>query len=609
MLIVFAVLLGSSSRDEVMQHWGKRRCDIDVLLASAMFKPEGDMRSTSQFASDNFNFCVGELVTKQLTTLYAPLFSTLQSQMGAADVFSEIMGTLRLQMKSIFTPFTGMMGSNWVKFKQIGSLFSRIFQQLYMAMKRAAGMGVAAMYVGISLFVGMLNAIDFTINVIIIILYIIFALAILYYAPVIPAIFFIILATVGIEIAFPGRLGGKGFCFSADTPVILRDGTTKPISKIKIGDVLEGGGVVEKVQIIEDSEEDLYILDGITVTGTHRVWHQQEDKYIDVKTHPEATLSDKKLAKLWDLSTSSKIIPVKGLTATIKFSDWEDLPQHWCFVPETPIVLYSGEILPICKIQLGDILRDGSVVEAVLELPGDDQSLYEFFGIHVSGLHRVWSYSHDKYIHIKDHNLATKTTLTAPVLWSLITSKRTIIASGTHGPIRFADWEELPNTDECAKGWDYIVRSQINDTHIQHSPIPMIAPCLDGNAWVLRFTDANVSEYVVLSSILAGDVILDGYTSTRVIGLCRRRVEGGLFKCGIRSTDGLWVESSDGEWVHPAGTLDDLAWNGVQLITESGSFTVHSEDKEDHFTVRDFTEVGVSRLSTTYRMEDEMFPG
>ena len=543
MLIIFAVLLGSSSREEVIQHWGKRRCDIDVLLASAIFKPDDDMRSSSAFASDNFNFCVGELVTKQLTTLYAPLFSTLQSQMGAADIFSEIMGTLRLQMKSIFTPFTGMMGSNWVKFKQIGSLFSRIFQQLYMAMKRAAGMGVAAMYVGISLFVGMLNAIDFTINVIIIILYIIFALAILYYAPVIPAIFFIILATVGIEIAFPGRLGGKGFCFSPDTPVLLSDSTTKPISEIKKGDVLKGGGVVDKVQIIEDSDEDLYTLDGIIVTGTHRVWYEQEDRYIDVKTHPEAILSKKKLATLWDLATSNNIIPVKGLTTTIQFSDWEDLPQHWCFVPGTPIVLYSGELVPICQIQLGDTLRDGSIVEAVLELPGNGQLLYEFFGVHVSGLHRVWSYSHDKYIYIKDHNLATKTSMTVPVLWSLITSKRTIIANGTHGSIRFADWEELPNTYESAKGWDYIVRSQINPTHIQYSPIPTLAPCLDGSLWILRWSKPGMTEYVPLSSIVSGDVILDGSSVTRVIGLCRRRIQGGLFMRGIRTTDGLWIYS------------------------------------------------------------------
>ena len=606
MLIIFAVLLGSSSRAEVIEHWGKRRCDIDVLLASAMFKPDDDMRSASAFAADNFNFCVGELVTKQLTTLYAPLFGTLQSQMGAADVFSEIMGTLRLQMKSIFTPFTGMMGSNWVKFKQIGSLFSRIFQQLYMAMKRAAGMGVAAMYVGISLFIGMLNAIDFTLNVIIIILYIIFALAILYYAPVIPAIFFIILATVGIEIAFPGRLGGKGFCFSGDTPILLSDSTSKPISEIKKGDTLEGGGVVETVQIVKDSEEDLYVLDGITVTGTHRVWYDVKQEYIDVNKHPDATLTDKKIKALWDLSTSNRIIPVKGLTATIKFSDWEDLPQHWCFVPKTPIVLYSGEITPISNVRLGDILRDGSIVEAVLQLPGENECLYEFFGIHVSGQHRVWSYKYNKFICIKDHHLANKTTLSVPVLWSLITTKRTIIVKGTHGSIRFADWEELPNTKECAKGWDYIVRSQINDTHIQVSPIPQFAPCLDETALILRY-EADITELVPLSSIKIGDRVSDIRGATKVIGFCKRRVQGGLHMHGIRLTDGVWIGGSD--WHHPSGETDDLEWDGVQLVTESGTFTVHNQHGEQRLNVRDFTEVGVSRLSATYRMEDQMFPG
>jgi hypothetical protein len=609
MMVIFAILLGSSSRDEVMQHWGKRRCDIDVLLASAMFKPDDDTRTSSAFASDNFNFCVGELVTKQLTTLYAPLFGSLQAQMGSADVFSEIMGTLREQMKNIFTPFTGLMGSNWVKFKQIGSLFSRIFQQLYMAMKKAAGIAVAAMYVGISLLIGMLNAIDFTLNVIIIILYIIFALAILYYAPVIPAIFFIILATVGIELAFPGRLGGKGFCFAPDTPIVMSDSTVKPINTIKKGDILKDGGVVETVQIVKDSQEDLYLLDGILVTGTHRVWYEEKQEFINVSEHPEATLTDKKLVELWDLSTTTNKIPVKGLSRTITFSDWEDLPQHWCFVPETPIVVYSGEVKPISSIGLGEILRDGSIVEAVLQFPGEKEMLYDFFGVKVSGLHKVWSYKQDKYISIKDHHLATKTTLTVPVLWSLITSKRSIIAKGTNGLIRFADWEELPAS--TAEGWDYIVRSQINTVHLQKAPVPRVPPCLDEGAWVLRYREDDKAEYILLGSVQAGDVILDSFSTgkrAKVIGLCKRRVEGGFSVAGLRMTDGIWIRG-DFEWVHPTGILDTKEWDGVQLVTDSGSFTIHGVDKEDQYTVRDFTEVGISRLSATYLIEEQMFPG
>jgi len=608
-MIIFAILLGSSSRDEVMQHWGKRRCDIDVLLASAIFKPDDDTRTSSAFASDNFNFCVGELVTKQLTTLYAPLFGSLQAQMGSADVFSEIMGTLREQMKNIFTPFTGLMGSNWVKFKQIGSLFSRIFQQIYMAMKKASGIAVAAMYVGISLLIGMLNAIDFTLNVIIIILYIIFALAILYYAPVIPAIFFIILATVGIELAFPGRLGGKGFCFAPDTPIVMNDSTVKPINTVKKGDILKDGGVVETVQIVKDSEEDMYLLDGILVTGTHRVWYEEKQEFINVSEHPEATLTDKKLVELWDLSTTTNKIPVKGLSRTITFSDWEDLPQHWCFVPETPIVVYSGEVKPISSIGLGEILRDGSIVEAVLQFPGEKEILYDFFGVKVSGLHKVWSYKQDKYIPIKDHHLATKTTFTVPVLWSLITSKRSIIAKGTNGPIRFADWEELPVS--TAEGWDYIVRSQINTVRLQKAPVPRVPPCLDEGARVLRYREYDMAEYVPLGSVKAGDSIFDSFSiekRAKVIGLCKRRVEGGFSVAGVRITDGVWIRG-DFEWVHPTGVLDSKEWDGVQLVTDSGSFTIHGLDREDQFTVRDFTEVGISRLSATYLIEEQMFPG
>ena len=263
-------------------------------------------------------------------------------------------------------------------------------------------------------------------------------------------------------------------------------------------------------------------------------------------------------------------------------------------------------------MQVGDVLQDGSIVQAVLQFPGKDQELYEFFGIHVSGLHKVWSYREEAYICIKDHPLSVQITETVPTLWSLITSSRVILAKGTYGTIRFADWEELPDTPKAAEVWDYIVRSQINSYSIQLNPIPTHPPCLDGTARVLRYNEGKDEphvDYVQLSLIIAGDIILDGAAYTKVVGLCKRRVSGGLFIHSIRVTDGLWIEGDDGDWYHPQGVLDNNEWDGLQLVTESGTFTVLGQDTEDHIHVRDFTEVGISRLSNTYAMEDKMFPG
>ncbi len=604
----FAILAGSSSREEIMNNWEERRCDFTVLLASFNYKPDTDIRSTSDFASDNFNYCVSEIAASQLKIIFSPLFEILKSQMQAADLFSNIMNQLRLQFKNIFTPFTSLMSSNWVKFKQIGFLFNRIFQHLNAGMNQAGGLAAAAMYAGISMMVGMINAIDFVINVIIIIIFIIFALAILFYAPVIPAMFFIVLALVGIEIAFPGRLGGKGLCFIGETPIVLRNLSTKPIREIKKGDILKGGGTVEEVIQIKNNHEELYVVDGITVTGSHKLWSDEKQTYIFVKAHSDATVSDQDPnIELWDLKTTNNIIPVKGNTGILQFSDWEELPQHWCFIPETPILMKTGVTLQIQSIQLGDILIDDSVVEAVLQVPGNNEFLYEYNGIYVSGAHRVWSQERKEFIPIKEEPLARKTTHTVPVLWSLITSTRIIPIQGFHGRILFADWEELPNTEQAMRQWDALVRLQINKDDDYLAKIPKSPPCLDPTLQVIKkIPRLNTRHFTVLHYIQAGDYIWDSTAYTKVLGVCKRRVSGFIDFHGKRISDGVWIEKSSGDWEHSPGIYKEQSWDGLQLITESGSFSVYSPFSKASIRVRDFTEVGSILLANTFLMEHKI---
>jgi hypothetical protein len=128
--IGFAIILGQSSRLDIMAHWSERRCDFDVLLSSFYYKPDSYTKSVFEFASENLNFCVGSKADTYLKELFSSLYAVLQAQMGAADIMTKVMKTLRVQMNTIFEPFQGLMKKFWNKFKQIGSLSSRIFQQL-----------------------------------------------------------------------------------------------------------------------------------------------------------------------------------------------------------------------------------------------------------------------------------------------------------------------------------------------------------------------------------------------------------------------------------------------------------------------------------------------
>lgn len=389
--IILGIILGGSSRTDVIAHWADRRCDLDVIISAFMYKPSDDTRSSFDFSSDNFNFCVGSKTTDYLNTLFGALFELMRKQMGAADIMGNVMKILRIQLNSIYAPFAKMMNIFWNKFMQIGSLVSRIFQHLYMAMKKASGVSLASFYAGLSLHTAFFNGIDLTIKVIMIVLVILLAMAIIFFLPILAVLVIVTLTVVGIEIGFAGRSGdmGGGFCFSPDTRVILSDYTTRKICEIRLGDVLLSGQKVEAKIEVPGSGATIYNIDGILVSGDHRIWNVARQEWILVKEDPKAIKSDVVLPTLWTLITSSRQIPIMSNNDALLFSDWEEIPDSYkaslewdlivrellnkskgsksphvpeyapCFDRSIRVKKYQSGWVPISSIQRNDWVMDG----------------------------------------------------------------------------------------------------------------------------------------------------------------------------------------------------------------------------------------------------------
>jgi hypothetical protein len=330
LLFGLIIILGESTRKDVMAHWPQRRCDFDVLMTSFMYKPDDDIRSSSQFASENFSFCITSKSTNHLTSLFGNLFEVLKTQMGASDIMTEVFKVLRTQLNSIYNPFSSMMTKFFAKFKQIGALASRIFQHLYMSMKNATGVATATIFLAISLQTALMNSINFIINVIMIVLYILIGFAFIWFLPILPLLVIVLITVSGIEKALPGSTGpiGSIFCFRKETNVIMKDGRLHKINTLKPGDILHGGIIVQAV--VEVPNETLYNLDGVLVSGYHCLYHGGDVIY--VKDHPRAV----KLYKgdprstdetLWTLITDQRQIPVMGLNGPLQFLDWDEIPD------------------------------------------------------------------------------------------------------------------------------------------------------------------------------------------------------------------------------------------------------------------------------------------
>ena len=118
-----------------------------------------------------------------------------------------------------------------------------------------------------------------------------------------------------------------------------------------------------------------------------------------------------------------------------------------CFHPDTEISLIDGVIVPMREVKLGDVLCDGSIVEATMQI--DNKINKEPFyiikegginnsDIYVTGSHLVYNKKNANYVEVKNYENAEKTNIIHDWFCCLITSNHRICI-GNH---IFWDWED-----------------------------------------------------------------------------------------------------------------------------------------------------------------------
>jgi hypothetical protein len=330
-----------------MNHWDERRCEFAVMAAAGFFKGDSDSRSKTQFAKDNFEFCMKSYVDKFMTTLMTPVTALLDKQMDATSSSMDVLNSLRDLTQSLYSELSKYVEGFYRKFNASVFEVSRVVQYMRMAVSRVTAMMMSMLYTGITVFRGMLNSIQFVIKVILIICGIMIAIIIVLWFvlfPVIPLIISTlgaIVTTVALlsmvissQIANQASSSKKGFCFAKDTlvPVNQADGKERllPVQEVKVGDTLsQDGGRVTAVLVMDGTDVPLYRLEGILVSGSHlvkgtdSVWKSVCD---DERSQPVTDTS----ATLYCFNTATHNIPVysPATQATISFRDWEEFSDQ-----------------------------------------------------------------------------------------------------------------------------------------------------------------------------------------------------------------------------------------------------------------------------------------
>lgn len=345
MLLVMALLVGlgytmsTMEREVIMGNWPEHRCDIPVLVAAAFFKPDTDPRSSTEFAGDNFEFCMKALVERFTDLLMAPLQAIFQKQVDATGQAMDGMNSLRSIAQVLYNQFAAYLDVMFQKFNAAVFDMSRVIQYLKMGIQKMNAIALSLIYSGISMLRGMLNAIQFIIKVVLIICAIMVVIIIILWFILFPVIPLIIAALVIIVSSIapfrgifqPGLQDSaesmkRSFCFATGSRVsVMGQPATCAVEDIQVGQKLgEDMGTITEV-IVMKGQEVLYSLDGILVSGSHLVqgtdgaWKAVEKDERAVRTTHVSPL-------LYCFNTTSNCIPMmRPSGGVIRFRDWEEI--------------------------------------------------------------------------------------------------------------------------------------------------------------------------------------------------------------------------------------------------------------------------------------------
>jgi hypothetical protein len=391
--IIFGLIFSKGEVEKVKANWAERRCEPGVMFAGFLYKSNEDPRSSSEFAVDNFSFCMKSLVDSVMQKVMAPIFFSFKSLVATTEAAAKPLNNMRLGTGNIFRGFTSILDSFHGRFQQTGMQFMRISARIQMAFNRMLGIILSTFYAGLSSFIASTNFIAFIIRVVIIIMLImlaIFIILIFILFPFMPIIMSAISVIAIIVTIFTGIMVDNlsdiedGFCFAGDTQVQMADGSMKSINVIEVGDKLKGC-CVEGMLEFDGHDVQLFEYKGVHVSGEHLVRDSRRGwmKISDTRS-PLAP----KQAKIYSLITSNNRIPVIGRAGlNIEFADWEEFSEDsvianvWhelvqsalkisyadrlppategASIREDVLVKAStGDMIPIKDIKIGDWIAD-----------------------------------------------------------------------------------------------------------------------------------------------------------------------------------------------------------------------------------------------------------
>ena len=323
-IVAFVYLIASSQVEGLREQWNSVRCQpMSMLLAS--YIPTDPEVDRSKFSSDNFQFCIQELIDSSIAIVMIPIMTVFSTHISTAKTTQQSINTMRNSAASgVANPFNSLMVLAWKKFGYIMAQVLRVFYKVNSSFQRIFGITLSSVFAGFSLFKAINNMVYFFIKVAIILLIVIISLLFLIFIPISPIIGILIIPTI-IAIGateYGGQVGGMqgSFnCVEAGTLVKGRDGW-KPVEEVELGESLAEGTVEG---ILYGKGGPAVKIHSVVISAMHIVMDETTGRWVFAKDH-SAAVSTETPSRVYSLVTSTRTWTVRSPSSTSELilRDW-----------------------------------------------------------------------------------------------------------------------------------------------------------------------------------------------------------------------------------------------------------------------------------------------
>jgi len=441
--------------------WPAQRCNPLVMPFAGFINKPTNM-SNLEFTAGNFNDCFNTILKNVVLIALQPLYFAVNIIQDAVNELISAFDALRQLTSNIRNQFSSIVKQIYAGITNLVVTFIGYTVKIKDSMGKINGILTTALYTLFGSYMALVSFFLVTIDLILIILICICLAIIIFWivaiamhlipffgfsiaqpwaikaiiytlimiAILIPCIWFEVSLLRVMDLSTPPPPGVPA-CFAGDTLIEMNSEggetykQTKKIKDIEIGDQLRNGYKVTGLMKFAAEEQNIYNLQGVLVTGEHRVYHPTL-KWIKVKNHPESVyIPDFNEPFVYCLSTDKKSFTIGEMI----FSDWDDIDNEvwedltkYCVVPgylpenfseedihihldsgfqaRSTVTLHDGWKISVDDVKVNDVLASGEKIVGVIKIAAHDMELFNY-----NLNNDTNAFCGSKNLHINDKNL------------------------------------------------------------------------------------------------------------------------------------------------------------------------------------------------------------